>query len=57
LHFIEFRNGLPLESIAPPPMEDNPMRYLISLDFWLWMGIGLCLTLMAAAVKPLEWVI
>lgn len=33
------------------------MRYLISLDFWLWMGIGLCLTLMAAAVKPLEWVI
>jgi hypothetical protein len=36
-------------------MEDNPMRYIGSLDFWLWTGIGLCLSSMAVAVQPIYW--
>jgi hypothetical protein len=36
-------------------MEDNPMRYIVSLDFWLWTGIGLCLSSMAVAVRPISW--
>lgn len=31
------------------------MRNLDTLDFWLWMGVGLCLGLMAIAVHPISW--
>ena len=36
-------------------MEGNPMRYIVSLDFWLWTAIGLCLSSMAVAVQPIYW--
>lgn len=36
-------------------MEGNPMRYIVSLDFWLCTAIGLCLSSMAVAVQPIYW--
>lgn len=33
----------------------DPMRYLVSLDFWLWIGVWMSVSLMAVAMRPLDW--
>lgn len=33
------------------------MRILASMDFWLWLGVGMSLTFMAAAVQPIRWLV
>lgn len=31
------------------------MRYLVLLDFWLWIGVWMSVSLMAVAMRPLDW--
>jgi hypothetical protein len=50
-NFIEIRNVEPCAGIAYA-QEDDPMRHHLSLDFWLWLGVGLnVLMFLAAAVR------
>jgi hypothetical protein len=43
---------MPFEHVTTPK-PSKPA--IVSLDFWLWTGIGLCLSSMAVAVQPIYW--